>query len=39
MVENGGVVNGVEGREEGLVGGDGSEGGRGGVADEDEGSG
>lgn len=39
MVEDGGVVDGVEGREEGLVGGDGCEGARGGVADEDEGGG
>lgn len=39
VVEEGGVEDGVEGRDEGLVGGDGSEGGRGGVGEEDEGGG
>ena len=37
VVEEGGVVDGVEGPHEGLVGGDGSEGGRGGIGEEGEG--
>ncbi len=39
VVEEGGVVDGVEGREEGLVGRGGGEGGGRGVEDEDEGEG
>ncbi len=39
VVEEGGVVDGVEGREEGLVGGGRGQGGGRGVEDEDEGEG